>query len=38
MKPPMKSSGFTFDFVNLLYCKCNKIKFNRGKSYLDSLH
>ena len=32
----MKVSDFIFYFVNLLYYKCQKIKFNRGGWYIDS--
>ena len=31
----MKSSGFVFDSVQLLYHNCHKINFNRGGSYID---
>ena len=33
----MKGSEFVFDNVHLLYCKCHKIKLNRGGSYVYSL-
>ena len=33
----MKGSEFAFDFVNLLYYKCNKTNPNCGGSYIDSL-
>ena len=32
----MKGSEFTFDYVNLSYCKCHKINLNLGGSYIDS--
>ena len=32
----MRGSGFTFDSVQLLYCKCHKINFKRDGSYTDS--
>ena len=31
----MKGSDFTFDCINLLYCKCQKINLNHGGSYKD---
>ena len=34
----MKGSEFVFDYVCLLYYKCNKINTNRGGSYVDSPH
>ena len=32
----MKGSKFVFDYVQLLYDKCDKINPNRGGSYIDS--
>ena len=32
----MKGSGFVFDYVQLLYYKCQEIKPNRGGSYIDT--
>ena len=32
----MKGSEFKFDGVNFLYCDFNKIRLNRGESYIDS--
>ena len=32
----MRGSDFLFDSVQLLYYKCNKIKFKRGGLYIDS--
>ena len=31
----MRGSEFIFDYVQLLYCKCLRIIFNRGRSYID---
>ena len=31
----MQGSEFVFDYVNLLYYKCNKINANRRGSYID---
>ena len=31
-------SDFIFDSVQLLYCRCHKVNFKRGNSYIDSLH
>ena len=33
---PMKGSEFVFDYVQLLYYKCHKIRPTRGKSYNNS--
>ena len=33
----MKGSKFVFDYVQLLYHKCQKIHSNRGGSYIDYL-
>ena len=33
----MKGSEFVFDYINLLYYKCIKIKPNHGGSYIDCL-
>ena len=32
----MRGSEFHFDYVQLLYCKCHRINFNLGESYIDS--
>ena len=32
----MRGSDFIFDCAHLLYCKCHKINFKRGGSYIDS--
>ena len=32
----MKHREFVFDYVHLLYCKCQKINFSRSGSYIDS--
>ena len=32
----MKSTNFLFDYVHLLYYKCNRINPNFGGSYIDS--
>ena len=32
----MRGSEFVFDYVRLLYYKCRKNNFNRGRSYIDS--
>ena len=32
----MRGSDFIFDCTHLLYCKCHKINFKRGGSYIDS--
>ena len=31
----MKGSEFVFDYVHLLYYKCNKINLNHAVSYID---
>ena len=31
-----RGSDFIFDCVHLLYCKCHKVSFKRGVSYIDS--
>ena len=36
LETQMKVSDFIFYFVNLLYYKCQKIKFNRSGWYIDS--
>ena len=33
----MKCSEFVIDHVHLMYCKCHKINWNRGESYIDYL-
>ena len=32
----MRGTEFVFDYVQLLYYKCHKIKLNRGGSYINS--
>ena len=32
----MRRSDATFDSVQLMYCKCHKINFKHGGSYIDS--
>ena len=32
----MKGSEFVFNYADGLYYKCNKVSFNRGRSYIDS--
>ena len=32
----MKRSEFVFDYIYLLYYKCQKMNPNRGESYIDS--
>ena len=32
----IKGSELVFDYVHLLYYKCNKVNLNRGGSYIDS--
>ena len=32
----MRGSDFVFRYVHLLYYKCHKINFNRGRSYINS--
>ena len=32
----MRGSDFIFDWVQLIYCKCHKVNFRRGGSYIDS--
>ena len=32
----MRHSEYDFDHVQLLHCKCHKINFNWGGSYIDS--
>ena len=36
LKTLMRGSNFIFDSVQLLYCKCYKINFKLGGSYIDS--
>ena len=36
LETSIKDSDFIFDFVNLLYYKCNKTNFNRSGSYIHS--
>ena len=36
LQESMKSSGFVFAYVHLLYFKCHKINPNRGRSSVDS--
>ena len=32
----MVGSGFIFDSLKIMYCKCNKVNFRRGVWYIDS--
>ena len=32
----MRGSGFIFDSVQLMYCKCHRVIFIRSASYIDS--
>ena len=32
----MRGSDFIFDSVQFMYCKCHKVNFRRGGSYIDS--
>ena len=32
----MRGSDFIFDPVQPMYCKCHKVNFKRGGSYVDS--
>ena len=36
LETSMRGSDFIFDSVQLLYCKCHKIKLKRGGSHTDS--
>ena len=36
MQASVRGSDFVFDSVQLFYCKCRKINFKRGGSYIDS--
>ena len=36
LETSMRGSDCIFDSVQLLYCKCHKMNFKRGKSYIDS--
>ena len=36
LETSMRGSNFIFACVSLLYYKCHKINFKRGKSYIDS--
>ena len=36
LEESMKGSHFTFDGVNVLYYKLNKVSLSRGGSYIDS--
>ena len=36
LETSIRVSNFTFDCAHLLYCKCHKITFKRGESYLES--
>ena len=37
LEAQMRGNYFIFICVNLLYCKCHEINFERGGSYIDSL-
>ena len=32
----MEGSEFIFDLVKMMYCKCHKVNFRLGGSYIDS--
>ena len=32
----MRGRDFIFNSVQLMYCKCHKLNFKRGGSYIDS--
>ena len=36
LETSMRGSDFIFDSVQLMYCKCHKVNFKRGGSYIDS--
>ena len=36
LETKMRNSEFAFDYNDLLYCKCHRINFNGGGSYIDS--
>ena len=36
LKTPMIGSDFIFDLIQLIYCKCHKVNFKRGDSYIDT--
>ena len=36
LETSMEGSEFTFDLVQMLYCKCHKVNFRRCGSYIDS--
>ena len=36
LETTMKGSDFIFDVVQIMYCKCHKVNFNRGGSNIDS--
>ena len=35
LETSVKGSDYVFDSVQLMYCKCHKINFKRGGSYID---
>ena len=36
LETSMEGSEFTFDLVQMLFCKCHKVNFRRCGSYIDS--
>ena len=36
LETSMRGSDFIFDSVQVMYCKCHKVNFKRGGSYIDS--
>ena len=36
LETSMRGSDFTFDIVQLMYCKYHKVNFKRGGSYINS--
>ena len=36
LETSMKRSGFIFNSVQLMYCKCHKVSFIHGDTYIDS--
>ena len=36
LETTMRASGFIFDSLQLIYCKCHEVNFRRNGSYIDS--
>ena len=36
LETSMRGSNFIFDSVQLMYCRCHKVNFTRGGSYINS--